>query len=79
LVLHKKKPELEKKSNEAIDKSMETIHKMADKVNDRIQTIKNKPSRLEMEFGIKFDAEIGAIVAKVTTEASMTIKMVWEK
>jgi len=75
----RKRPELEKKSTEAIDKAMGTIQKMADKVNNRIQTIENKPSRLEMEFGIKFDAEIGAIVAKVTTEASMTIKMVWDQ
>lgn len=75
----KKKPELEKKSTEVIDKAMQTIHKMANKVNSTIQIIENKPSRLEMEFGIKFDAEIGAIVAKVTAESSMTIKMVWDQ
>jgi len=75
----KKKPELEKKSIEVIDKAMDTIHKTADKVNTTIQMIENRPNHVEMEFGIKFDAEIGAIVAKVTTEASMTIKMVLEK
>jgi hypothetical protein len=75
----KKKPELEKKSIEVMDKAMDTIHKMADKVNNTIQMLENRPDHVEMEFGIKFDAEIGAIVAKVTTEASMTIKMVWAK
>jgi hypothetical protein len=33
---------------------------------------------VEVQFGIKFDAEVGVIVAKVTTEASMTVKMSWE-
>ena len=75
----KRKPELEKKSIEVMEKAMETIHKMADKVNRTIQMIENRPDHVEMEFGIKFDAEIGAIVAKVTTEASMTIKMVWDQ
>jgi hypothetical protein len=72
-----RKPDLAKKSNEAMEKAMDTIRKMADKVNSNIQTIQNKPSSIEMEFGIKFDAEVGAIVAKVTAEASMTVKLVW--
>ena len=58
---------------------MGTIHKMADKVNTTIQKIENKPNHVEMEFGIKFDVEVGALVAKVTTEASMTIKMTWDQ
>ena len=72
-----KKPDLVKKSNEAIGKAMATIRNMASELNSTIQTIENRPNNVEMEFGIKFDIEVGAIVAKVTTEGSMKVKLVW--
>jgi uncharacterized FlaG/YvyC family protein len=75
----KKKPELEQKSKDALDKAMETVRKIADKVNDTMQMIQNKPNHIETEFGIKLDAEFGAIVAKVTAEASMKVKMSWDQ
>ena len=58
---------------------MNTIKNMAQRVHSTVQNIENKPKNIEVEFGIKFDAEIGAIVAKVTTEARMTIKMTWDQ
>lgn len=75
----KRKPELEQKSKEAMDRAMGTVRKMADRINSTMQTIQNKPDHIEMEFGIKLDAEFGAIVAKVTAEASMKIKMSWDQ
>jgi Trypsin-co-occurring domain 1 len=74
----KKQPELAEKSNEAVNKAMNTIKNMATRVHSTVQTIENRPENVEVEFGIKFDAEVGVIVAKVTAEASMTVKMIWE-
>jgi hypothetical protein len=78
LFSRKKQPELAEKSNEAVNKAMDTIKNMATRVHSTVQTIENRPKNIEVEFGIKFDAEVGVIVAKVTAEASMTVKMVWE-
>lgn len=52
---------------------------MAQRVHSTVQTMENKPKNIEVEFGIKFDAEVGVIVAKVTAGASMTVKMIWEQ
>jgi Trypsin-co-occurring domain 1 len=74
-----KKPELAAKSDEAVNRAMNTIKNMAERVHSTVETLNNRPKSVEVEFGVKFDAEVGAIVAKVTAEASMTVKMIWEQ
>ncbi len=74
------KPEdLADKSKEAINKAMDTIHHMAERTIAAIDTVTNKPSEVEVEFGIKLDAESGALIAKTGAEASLTVKMVWKR
>ncbi len=69
--------ELVEKSREAIDKAMDTIQGMAAKTIAAAKGISEPPDAIEVEFGIKLDAEAGAMVAKAGTEASITVKMVW--
>ena len=74
------KPEdLARKSREAIDKAMNTINHMAQRTIDSLDTVTNKPSEVEVEFGIKLDVESGALIAKTGAEASLTVKMVWRR
>ena len=56
---------------------MSTIQKMAEKVNSTVTNIDKRPNNVEVEFGIKFDAEVGVIVAKAKMEAGMTVKLSW--
>jgi hypothetical protein len=70
--------ELAKKSAGAVDKAMDTIQAMANKVNSTIKNIQNRPNEVEVEFGIKFDAELGVIVAKASLEASIIVKLKWQ-
>lgn len=69
--------ELVEKSRQAIDKAMDTIQGMAAKTIAAAKKISEPPDAIEVEFGIKLDAEAGAMVAKAGTEASITVKMVW--
>jgi hypothetical protein len=78
LFSRKKEPELAEKSNRAVNKAMDTIKNMAQRVHSTVETLDNRPKNVEVEFGIKFDAEVGVIVAKVTAEASMTVKLSWD-
>ena len=68
------------KSEEAIDRAMGTVRSMAAKAMASIQAIKvsERPTTFQVEFGIKLDAEAGAMVAKVGSEASITVTMTWE-
>jgi hypothetical protein len=69
---------LEKKSEAAVDKAMNTIKDMSDRVSSTIEGLHIKPNSVEVGFGIKFDAALDVIIAKVGTEASMTVTLKWE-
>jgi len=69
--------ELVEKSKEALDKAMVTIQGMAKRTIAAAKDLSDPPDAIEVEFGIKLDAEAGAMVAKAGTEASINVKMVW--
>lgn len=37
-----------------------------------------KPDEFELQFSIKLDAEVGAIIAKTSTEAQLQVTMTWK-
>jgi hypothetical protein len=74
----KDKAGLEKKSDGAVDKAMNTIKDMSDRVSSTIENLQNQPNSVEVGFGIKFDAAVDVMIAKVGTEASMTVTLKWE-
>jgi hypothetical protein len=71
--------ELARKSAEAIDSAMNTIHVMASRVISSVNDIVERPSQFEVTFGIKFDAQTGAIIAKAGMEASINVKLTWQE
>lgn len=69
--------ELVEKSKKAIDKAMDTIQGMATRTIAAAKKISDPPDAIEVEFGIKLDAQAGALVAQAGSEASIKVKMVW--
>jgi hypothetical protein len=66
-------------SRKAIEKALSSIHNMADRVAATIESLAKPPSEVEVSFGIKFDAESGAIIAKAGIEASVNVTLKWQK
>lgn len=68
-------------SEKAITNAMNTIHAMARRVNDTIMQIKlvERPSKVEVDFGLVLTAEAGALVASASTAASFNVKLTWER
>lgn len=71
--------DLAEKSRKALDSAMNTVHHMARRVVDTINKLADKPSVLEVSFGLKLDAETGAIIAKAGAEASINVTLKWER
>jgi hypothetical protein len=67
------------KSKKAIERSMKTVQRMAKKAVKTIQAIpiSERPSTVQFQFGIKMSGEAGAVVAKVGSEAAITVTMTW--
>jgi hypothetical protein len=73
--------DLREKSAKAIENAMGTIRGMAAKVLDSIKKIKvsERPTKVEVSFGIKMTAEGEAMIAKVGAETAMTVTLTWER
>jgi hypothetical protein len=68
-------------SAKAIDSAMNTIHNMARRVSATAKSlpIAERPSQIEVEFGLKLDAAAGAVVAQAGVEASLNVKLTWQR
>jgi Trypsin-co-occurring domain 1 len=73
-----KRPDLVDKSDKAIGKAMEIIQGMSKRINSTLTDMDNRPHHAEIEFGIKFDGEVGIIIAKASMEASLTVRLAWD-
>jgi hypothetical protein len=66
------------KSAEALQQAMDSIHHMANRVSIMIDKISDRPSQVEVSFGIKFNSEVGAVIAVAGMECSIDVKLIWE-
>jgi hypothetical protein len=70
---------MQEKSQKAINLAMGTIRAMAYRVSKTMDTLEDKvrPDEAEVEFGINLDAEAGAMLAKASAGAQITVKLKW--
>lgn len=68
-----------KKSAEALQQAMDSIHHMASRVSAMIDKISERPNQVELDFGIKFNSEVGAVIASAGMECSINVKLTWER
>jgi len=71
--------DLAEQSSKALDSAMNTIHAVAQRVTATINSISERPSTVEVDFGLKPTAGAGALVASASTEASFIVKLTWER
>ncbi|MCA9940192.1 MAG: hypothetical protein KC418_16235 [Anaerolineales bacterium] len=67
------------KSQMALDKAMTTIVGMAYRASQLRDRIPREFTQAEIEFGVKFDYEAGALLAKAGAEGSISVKLTWER
>jgi len=59
---------------------LELAHNCATRVVDSIDKMKTnvRPDEFELEFAIKLDAEAGAVLTKLGSEAQLKVTMTWK-
>ena len=67
------------RSKKAMDGAMNTIKKMAQRVKKMNDDLPMEFSQIEINFGIALDYEVGAILSKSSTQASIGVKLVWNR
>jgi hypothetical protein len=66
-------------SKKALDNALSTIRNMAWRVRALHDRIPHEFTQIEVEFGIKLDAEAGALLAKAGGEAAISVTLTWER
>jgi hypothetical protein len=69
--------ELATKSAQGLVQAMGTVQALANRTSETLAKLPNPPETCELEFGIKMDANAGAIVAQSADEGNLRIKLVW--
>ena len=70
--------ELATKSAQALTQAMGTIQALANRTTETLAKLPSPPSSFELEFGLKMDAEAGAIVSKAAEEGNLRVKLMWK-
>ena len=61
----------------SMDSALSTVRPVADRLMSTMDELVIRPREVEVEFGIKLSAEIGAFLASATTEGHFTVKLKW--
>ena len=57
-----------------LEQALQTVRPTAERV---LAAVDLAPDQKEIEFGIKLNAEAGALIAKTSAEAHFTVKLTW--
>jgi len=64
------------KTKEYLDKVLSQVRTFSSSVADSIRNISDE---VEVEFSVKLAADAGIVISSVSTEASITVRLKWEK
>ena len=67
------------KSREALDQAMTTVEALAKRFRATVDNLVVPPTEVSLQFGLKLDAEAGALIAQAGVEASMSVTLSWKK
>jgi hypothetical protein len=66
------------RARETFEDTLTDVRAMALKALDTLRTGPSAPDQVELEFGVKFKAELGAAVfAKAAGEGTLVVRMAW--
>lgn len=71
--------QLAEKSAQALDVAMGTVRQMAQRTSSLRETLPDEFTKVKLEFGVKLDAEAGALVSQVDSEANINVTLTWER
>lgn len=64
---------------ESFEAAMDRIRPMAEAITGRLADMRVRPDTVTAEFGMKFSADAGVVVARTAGEAQITVTLTWGK
>lgn len=66
-------------ATDTFEAALAKIRYAAEGILSQLRSLAQPPDEVEVEFGVKMNAETGAIIAKASTEANFKINLTWKK
>ena len=67
------------KAKDFLDSTFNQIKAFSNGIASSIKNLDIAPDEFEVEFAVKFAADAGIIISSVSSEASITVKLKWNK
>ena len=67
------------KANETFESALDRVRWAAEGLLARLTSLASPPDEVAVEFGVKLNAETGAVIAKAATEANFRINLKWTR
>ena len=59
--------------------SFDQVRAAAEVALDRLSSLSVRPKTVELELGVKFNAEAGAVIARTAAEGNVVVRLSWER
>ena len=66
-------------ATDTFEAALSKVRYAAEGILNQLRSLAQPPDEVEVEFGVKMNAETGAIIAKASTEANFKINLIWKK
>jgi hypothetical protein len=60
-----------------LDESMEQVRRVAELALGKLHELSTRPDTVEVEFGIRLNAEAGAVIARTQAEGHLQVTLSW--
>ncbi len=67
------------KANQTFEKALDKVKPTANAVISKLRDLIEQPDEIGVEFGLKFSAESGVIIAAAGIEANFKVMIKWQK
>jgi phosphoribosylaminoimidazole carboxylase (NCAIR synthetase) len=65
-------------AGKSLEDTLSVIRPVADAALAACRDLVASPAEVEVEFSLKFDAEVGVVIARAKTEGSLRVKVAWK-
>lgn len=71
--------EVAQKAQQTFESALEKVKPVANAIMTKVRSLNEPADEVEVKFGLKMSAELGAIVASGTAEANYEITLKWKR
>jgi hypothetical protein len=71
--------DIARKAKHSLDDAMGTVQPVISSVFEHCRALSTDLDEISVSFGLKFSADLGAILTKVGAEANLTVNAIWKR